>query len=77
MNQSTKRSKGYEGKTIPIGVNARIEAFREPYPEKGVICSEKKFYTLPLPYTYKETELSEELNDGMEWVLRDYGGYLK
>ena len=26
-----------------------------------------------MPPTYKETEISEDLNDGMEWVFRDYG----
>ena len=31
----------------------------------------------PLTYTYKETELSEDLNDGMEWMLRDYGRSFK
>ena len=40
--------------------------------KKGVIVTGKKVYTPRLPSTYKETELSEELNDGMEWVLRDY-----
>ena len=40
---------------------------------KGVILTGKKFYRPPLTSTCKETELSEDLNDGMEWVFRDYG----
>ena len=39
---------------------------------KGVIRTGKKVYRPPLPSTYKETEISEELNDGMEWVFRYY-----
>ena len=39
--------------------------------EKGVMSTGKKVYRPPLPSTYKETELSEDLNDGMEWVFRD------
>ena len=31
-----------------------------------------KFYRTQLPSTYKEKILSEDLNDGMEWVFRDY-----
>ena len=42
-----------------------------------MICTGKKVYRNPLPSTYKETELLEDLNDGMEWVLRDYGTSLK
>ena len=37
----------------------------------------KKFYMHPLPSNYKETGLLEDLNDGMEWVIIDYGRYLK
>ena len=40
--------------------------------ENGGIRTGKKVYRAPLPSTYKETEVSEELNDGMEWVFRDY-----
>ena len=45
--------------------------------EKGVIRTRKKLYRLPLPYTYKETELLEDLNYGMEWVLIYYRRSLK
>ena len=31
----------------------------------------------PLPSTYKETELSEDINNGVEWVFRDYWTPLK
>ena len=41
------------------------EACRNPPKEKGVINTGKKVYRPPLPSTYKETELSEDLNDGM------------
>ena len=41
-------------------------------PEKRIIYTGRKFYRPQLPLTYKETELSEELNYGMEWALRDY-----
>ena len=44
--------------------------------EKGVIRTGKKVFSPTLPSTYKETELSEDLNDGMEWVFRDYGRFL-
>ena len=45
--------------------------------EKGVIHTGKKFYRPALPSIYKDLELSEELNDGMGWVFRDYGRSLK
>ena len=45
--------------------------------KKGVICTGKKFYSHPLLYSYKETELSEELNYRMGRVFRDYRRYLK
>ena len=32
-----------------------------------------KLYRPPLPSTYKETELSYDLNGDLEWVFRDYG----
>ena len=32
----------------------------------------REVYRTPLPSTYKKTEISEDLNDGMEWVFRDY-----
>ena len=40
--------------------------------EKGVIRTRNKVYRPPLPCTYKGMEISENLNDGMEWVFRDY-----
>ena len=42
-----------------------------------MIRTGKKVYRPPLPSTCTETEISEDLNDGMEWVLRDYGLSLK
>ena len=45
--------------------------------EHGVIHTGKKVYRPPLPSTYKETEFWEGLNNGMEWVFRDYGISLK
>ena len=35
-----------------------------------------KVYRPPLPSTYKEKEILEDLNYGMEWVFRDYGIFL-
>ena len=54
-----------------------MEACGKPHTKKVVIHTVNKFYRLPLPSTYKETELLEELNNGMEWVLRDYGRSIK
>ena len=45
--------------------------------EKGVISTVKKVYRPPLTFTYKETYLSQDLNNGMEWVFIDYGIFLK
>ena len=45
--------------------------------EKGFILIGKKVYRPKLPSTYKETDLSEDLNYGMEWVFRDCGRPLK
>ena len=54
-----------------------MEAFGEPPPqEKGVICTGKKVYNTPLTFTYKEIELSEDLNDKMEGVFVGYRRYL-
>ena len=39
------------------------------------IC--RKVYIPPLIFTYNETEISENLNYGMELVFRDYGRSLK
>ena len=44
---------------------------------KGVIRTGKKDYMPPLPSTYKEKELSEDLNNGMDWMFRDYRRSLK
>ena len=48
-----------------------------PPPEKGVIYTRKKVYRHPLSSTCKEKQLLEDLNNGMEWVFRCYGIYLK
>ena len=45
-------------------------------PEKGVILTRKRVYIPSLPSTYKETGISDDLNDGMEWVFKDYKRYL-
>ena len=45
---------------------------REKSHIKLVICTGKKVYRHPLKSTYKETEILEDINKGMEWVLRDY-----
>ena len=43
----------------------------------GVICTERNFYRLLLPSMYRLPEISEDLNDVMEWVLRDHRISLK
>ena len=54
-----------------------MEACVKPPTEIGVIPTGKKVYSPPLPSTYKETRLSEDLNDVMEWVFREYMRSLK
>ena len=77
MDKSINRQKLVEGQTIAVGVDAGADACGKNPIEKGVISTGKKVYRPPLPSTYKETELLEDLNDGMEWVFRYYGRYLK
>ena len=77
MDKSIKRLKVVESKPIAIGVEARSDACVKNPIEKGVICAGKKVYRPILPYTYRETKLSDYLNDRMEWVFRCYGRYLK
>ena len=62
---------------MSIGVEARAEECGEYTTEKGVIYTRKKIYSPPLTYNYKERELSEDLNGGMECFLREYWRYLK
>ena len=71
--KDTNGQKKVEVHPISVGVGAGAEACVKTPIEKGVILSGKKFYRPPLPYTYKEMELSEDHNDGMEWVFREYG----
>ena len=73
MNKYIKRQKVVEVQTISVEFDAGAEACVKPPTEKGVICTGKKVCRPPLPYTYKETELSEDLNYGTEWAFRDYG----
>ena len=77
MDQSKKSRKGIEGQTLAVCVEARAEAYGSKHPEEGVIWTGKKVYMPQLPSKNKEVELSEDLNYGMEWVLRYYGGSLK
>ena len=54
----------------------RIHAVNTP--QKREFCVQGRNSTgLHYPSTYKETELSKELNDGTEWVIIDYGRSLK
>ena len=62
---------------IAVGVEAREDACGKNPIEKRVIRTGKKVYRPPISSTYKETELSKDLDDGMEWVFRDYGRHLK
>ena len=73
MNKGIKIRKWVESQPISVGVEAMSDACRKTLTEKGVIRTGKKVYMPPLPYTYKENELSEDLNDGMEWLVREYG----
>ena len=57
-----------------------MEACGKPPQRKGSYTHREEsiqVYRHPLPDTYKETGLLEDLNDGMEWVIIDYGRYLK
>ena len=71
MDKAIKRQKWVEIQPIAVGVDAGEEACGKTSTKKEVICTGKKVYMPPLPYTYKETELSEDLNNGSEWVFRD------
>ena len=77
MDKATKIRKLIENQPVDVGVESGAEACGKTPTQKVVIRTGKKFYSPPLPYTYKETELSEDLHDGMEWVFRGYGRYLK
>ena len=77
MDKAIKIRKGIEIQPIYLGVETRADACGKPPTEKGVIRKRKKVYMPPLPSTYKETELLDDLNDGMEWVFRDYEISLK
>ena len=72
MDKYIKRQKGSEGQPIAICVEAGVEACGKTTIEKGVIRKGNKLDRPPLLSTYKETELSEDLNVGMERVFRDY-----
>ena len=65
MYQATKRRKVVECQPIAVDVWARLQACGKSLKKKKVIRTGNKFYIPSLPYTYKETELSEDLNDGM------------
>ena len=73
MDKSIKIQKVVEVQPIYLGVDTGEEVCGKPPIEKGVIYTGKKLYRHPIPSNYKEKELSEDLNDGTEWVLRDYG----
>ena len=77
MYKAIKRQKGVEGHPISVGIDVGAEECRKNLTEEGVISTGKKIYRPPLQSTYKETELSEDLNYGMEWVFRDFGRSLK
>ena len=77
MDKYIKRQKWVEGQPIGVGVDAGEETFDKNLIEKGVIYTRQKSYRPPLPSTYKEMEISDDLNDVMEWVFRDYKRSLK
>ena len=51
--QSIRRQKGVEIHPIVVGVEARLETFWKPPPEKLVVRIGKKVYRPSLSYTYK------------------------
>ena len=77
MDKAIKICKGVESQPVNVGVEARLDACGEAPTENGIIRTGNKVYRPPLPPTYKEIEISEDLNDGTEWVLRYYGRPLK
>ena len=72
MDKSIKKYKVFENHPIALGVEERGKACRKKPKEKGFKGTEKKVYRPQIPSTHKETELSQNLNDGMDWVFRDY-----
>ena len=77
MYKAIKRKKLVEGQPISVCIDTGAEACGKNPTEKGVIRTGEKLYRPPLPSTYKETEILEDLNDGTERVLKYYGIYLK
>ena len=73
IDQANKRQKGVERQPIDVGVEAREEACGVKNLYKRVIRTEKKVYMPLLPLNFKGIEILEDLNNRMEWVLRDYG----
>ena len=65
MDKAIKRCKGVESQPIHVGVEARADKCGKTPTEKGVIRTGQKVYRPTLTYTYKETEILEDLNDGM------------
>ena len=43
----------------------------------GVIQVPAKLYQPPLPLLYQEPELGSDLNDGMDWMFKEYGCAVK
>ena len=70
MDRAIKIQKGVEGRPIAVGVEEGAEACSIPSTETVVTRTGKKFYMPSLPSNYKETNFSEDLHDGMEWVFR-------
>ena len=66
MDKSTERRKGVKRQPIVMGVDSGAEACKKNSTETGVMRTGKKVYRPPLTSTYKEKELSEDLNNGME-----------
>ena len=77
MEKSSKKNKGVESEYTDVCVEARADTCVKPPIEMGVIVTGKKVYRLPLLSIYKEMDLPEDLNDGMEWVIRYYGKSLR
>ena len=77
LEKSIKIWKLVESQTTSVGVQARAKTCGGKPVETVVIRTGKRVYRPPLPATYKEIEILEDLKNGMEWLFRDYMRYLK
>ena len=65
MDKAIKGCKWVEIQPIAVGVEARADECEKKLIKNGVIRTGKKIYRPQIPSNYKETELSEDLNNVM------------